>query len=130
MISESRLAVLCYLVSTHLTVPPSPFAFALVRSYPPFFTSPKNTGRGLVLVPADRGGCAERRVIAAEKRTIDMNEPKAKHGTEENSKSEKRRQPVLSTCPIYAPHKLTRYMHSRVYHTSGTLRYRSYSDRR
>lgn len=24
-------------------------------SYPPFFTSPKNTGRGLVLVPADRG---------------------------------------------------------------------------
>lgn len=27
----------------------------VLSSYPPFFKAPKNTGRGLVLVPADRG---------------------------------------------------------------------------
>jgi len=43
----------CTRTHAHLHIP-------CLASYPPFFTSPKNTGRGLVLVPADRGARASK----------------------------------------------------------------------
>eukprot|EP00903_Cladosiphon_okamuranus_P011930 g11206.t1 len=37
-------------------LPETASVMVMTPSYPPLFTSPKNTGRGLVLVPADRAG--------------------------------------------------------------------------
>ncbi|CAM9373036.1 unnamed protein product [Ectocarpus sp. 6 AP-2014] len=39
-----------------MMLPETASVMVMTPSYPPFFKSPKNTGRGLVLVPADRAG--------------------------------------------------------------------------